>query len=90
VLVRDALSPWSMTFGTLAVAVTMISTLKVPKFRKGDGLPIPMMLLGLGLYVAFLIRPGVLTWHAWNTFNIIILITNYIFLARRREAPVEA
>ena len=37
VLVRDSLSVWVIAAGTLFVAGAMVSTLKVPKFRKGEG-----------------------------------------------------
>ena len=82
VLVRDGLSVWAIAVGTLFVAIAMVSTLKVPKFRK-DGLPVWLMVVGLALFVAFLIRPRALTWHLWNTFNLGLIAANYVVLARK-------
>ena len=82
VLVRDGLSVWAIAVGTLLVAIAMVSTLKVPKFRK-DGLPVWLMVVGLALFVAFLIRPRALTWHLWNTFNLGLIAANYVVLARK-------
>jgi CDP-diacylglycerol--serine O-phosphatidyltransferase len=83
VLVRDALSMWAIAAGTLILAGTMVSTLKVPKFRKGEGLPAWMMFLGLGFFIVFLFRRDGLTWHIWNGWNIVLIICNYILLARK-------
>jgi CDP-diacylglycerol--serine O-phosphatidyltransferase len=83
VLVRDGLSVWMMAAGTLVLAGAMISTLKVPKFRKGEGLPTWTMFVGLAAFIAFLARPMALTWHVWNGFNLILIVANYIQLARR-------
>ncbi len=82
VLVRDGLSVWAIAAGTLFVAIAMVSTLKVPKFRK-DGLPVWLMVVGLALFVAFLIRPRALTWHLWNGFNLGLIAANYAVLAKK-------
>jgi CDP-diacylglycerol---serine O-phosphatidyltransferase len=82
VLVRDSLSVWAIGAGTLFVAGAMVSTLKVPKFRKGEGLPLWMMVIGLATFIAFLARPMGLTWHIWNGWNVILIVVNYIKLAR--------
>jgi CDP-diacylglycerol--serine O-phosphatidyltransferase len=83
VLVRDALPAWAIATGTLVVAGAMVSTLKVPKFRKGEGLPSWMMYVGLAAFVAFLARPSGLTWHIWNGWNIVLIAFNYVQLSRR-------
>jgi CDP-diacylglycerol---serine O-phosphatidyltransferase len=83
VLVRDGLSTWMIAAGTLVMAGAMVSTLKVPKFRKGEGLPSWTMYLGLAAFIAFLVRPRALTWHVWNGWNIVLIVANYIQLARR-------
>ncbi|MGZ3427433.1 MAG: CDP-diacylglycerol--serine O-phosphatidyltransferase [Polyangia bacterium] len=83
VLVRDGLPVWMMAAGTLILAGAMISTVKVPKFRKGEGLPTWTMFVGLAAFIAFLVRPMALTWHVWNGFNLILLVANYVQLARR-------
>jgi CDP-diacylglycerol--serine O-phosphatidyltransferase len=84
VMVRDALPTWLVAAGTLLAAVCMVSTLKVPKFRKG-GLPTTMMWVGLSLFVIFLVRPGAVTWHAWNGWNMIMILSNYIMLWRHGD-----
>ena len=83
VLVRDGLGVWMMAAGTLALAVAMVSTLKVPKFRKGEGLPTWTMFVGLATFIAFLARPMALTWHVWNGWNVTLIVANYVQLARR-------
>jgi CDP-diacylglycerol--serine O-phosphatidyltransferase len=83
VLVRDSLSVWMIAGGTALMAAGMVSTLKVPKFRKGEGLPSWMMVVGLGSFVVFLVRPSGLTWHAWNGWNVVMIIANYVQLTRR-------
>jgi CDP-diacylglycerol--serine O-phosphatidyltransferase len=96
VMVRGALSPWLIAAGTIVIAIAMVSTLKVPKFRKGEGLPVAMMLIGLATFVAFLISPMALTWHIWNGWNIVLVVTNYLMLAKkghfkpRRERHLKA
>ena len=83
VLVRDGLSVWAMAAGTLLVAGAMVSTLKVPKFRKGEGLPQWTMFVGLATFIAFLARPMALTWHIWNGWNVLLIVANYVQLARK-------
>jgi CDP-diacylglycerol---serine O-phosphatidyltransferase len=83
VLVRNALSVWAIAAGTLVVAGGMVSTLKVPKFRKGEGLPMWTMLVGLAAFIAFLAQPRGLTWHIWNGWNILLIVANYVQLSRR-------
>jgi CDP-diacylglycerol---serine O-phosphatidyltransferase len=96
VMVRGSLSPWLIGAGTLAMAVAMVSTLKVPKFRKGEGLPSLMLFLGLATFIAFLLKPMALTWHIWNGWNIVLVVTNYVMLAKkghlksRRERHLKA
>jgi CDP-diacylglycerol--serine O-phosphatidyltransferase len=96
VMVRDGLSPWLIAGGTIGMAVAMVSTLKVPKFRKGEGLPFPMMVVGLGTFIVFLLKPMALTWHIWNGWNVVLVITNYLMLAKkghlkpRRERHLKA
>ena len=74
---------WTIAAGTLAVAGAMVSTLKVPKFRKGEGLPQWMMLLGLAAFIAFLVHPRGLTWHIWNGWNVVLIVANYVNLSRK-------
>jgi CDP-diacylglycerol--serine O-phosphatidyltransferase len=83
VMVRDALPAWGIAFGTLAMAGAMVSTVKVPKFRAGEGLPFAMLLIGLGAFIAFLAHPAAVTWHLWNGWNMVLLAANYIVLFRR-------
>jgi CDP-diacylglycerol---serine O-phosphatidyltransferase len=83
VLVRDGLGVWMMAVGTLVLAGAMVSTLKVPKFRKGEGLPTWTMFIGLASFIVFLARPMALTWHVWNGWNLTLITANYVQLARR-------
>ena len=83
VLVRDALSIWIVAGGTLVMAGAMVSTLKVPKFRRGEGLPQWTMFVGLAAFIAFLARPSALTWHIWNGWNFTLIVANYVQLARK-------
>jgi CDP-diacylglycerol--serine O-phosphatidyltransferase len=83
VLVRDSLNVWTIAAGTLIIAGAMVSTLKVPKFRKGEGLPQWTMFVGLAAFIAFLARPSGMTWHIWNGWNIVLIVANYVQLARK-------
>jgi CDP-diacylglycerol--serine O-phosphatidyltransferase len=82
VMVRDGLPVWLMALLTVVSALMMVSTLKIPKFVKG-GLPSSMLFLGMALFIAFLFQPRALTWHLWNGWNWVMLITNYVFLRRK-------
>jgi CDP-diacylglycerol--serine O-phosphatidyltransferase len=93
VMVRQMLPVWLIAAGTAGVALSMVSTLKVPKFRKG-GLPIAMLGVGLVTFVAFLARPAALTWHIWNGWNVVMIVCNYIMLRKqgqlgRRREPTQ-
>jgi CDP-diacylglycerol--serine O-phosphatidyltransferase len=83
VLVRDSLSIWAIAAGTLFVGGAMVSTLKVPKFRGSEGLPVWMMLVGLAAFIVFLFRPRALTWHIWNGWNLFLIVCNYFVLTKR-------
>jgi len=91
VIMRGAMSGWAMAGGVLLVAALMVSTVKIPKFRRG-GLPVWLMFLGLGAFIAFLARPSSLTWHLWNGFNVVMVALNYLMLRKgataRRAASV--
>jgi CDP-diacylglycerol--serine O-phosphatidyltransferase len=82
VMVRSGLPVWLIALGTVAASLFMVSTLKVPKFRKGD-LPIAMMLFGLAIFIVFLARPSAITWHLWNGWNWVLIVANYVMLWRR-------
>lgn len=82
VLVRDSLSLPIIAGGTLLLAVLMVSKLKIPKFRPG-GLPFPMLIFGIGTFIAFMWRPSALTWHIWNGWNVILVVANYVLLSKK-------
>ena len=86
VIMRGAMSDWMVAAGVVLIATLMVSTVKVPKFRRG-GLPVGLMFLGLGAFIAFLARPSSLTWHVWNTFNLVMVALNYVVLRRRAGTP---
>ncbi len=93
VMVRHSMPVWGVAAGTCWVAFCMVSTLKVPKFRRGTGLPSAMLMVGLVTFIVFLARPDAITWHVWNGWNVVMIVSNYIVLgrqghlARRREDP---
>jgi CDP-diacylglycerol--serine O-phosphatidyltransferase len=82
VLVRDALPLPLVAAATGLMAVLMVSTMKIPKFRKG-GLPFSLLLFGIGTFIWFMLRPGALTWHVWNGWNCLMVVANYVLLSRR-------
>ncbi len=84
VMVRQMLPVWMIAVGTAIVAACMVSTLKVPKFRKG-GLPFAMLLVGIGTFVLFLAHANALTWHIWNGWNVVLIVANYIMLWKQHR-----
>jgi CDP-diacylglycerol---serine O-phosphatidyltransferase len=82
VMVRAELPAWVIGAGVMLTAALMVSTLKIPKFRRG-GLPVPLMFVGLCAFIGFLAHPTALTWHLWNGFNILTVGLNYMLLSRR-------
>ena len=86
VIVREALPVWVVGAGVTVTAMLMVSTLKIPKFRRG-GLPVPLMFVGLGAFIGFLAHPTALTWHLWNGFNVFAVALNYVLLSRRGLLP---
>ncbi|HZS36026.1 MAG TPA: CDP-diacylglycerol--serine O-phosphatidyltransferase [Polyangia bacterium] len=82
VMVRASLPIWLIAGGVAAIALLMVSTLKIPKFRKGN-LPSFMLAIGIVNFAVFLVRPGAITWHVWNGWNVVMVISNYVMLARR-------
>jgi CDP-diacylglycerol--serine O-phosphatidyltransferase len=86
VMVREELPLWAIGAGVTLTAALMVSTLKIPKFRRG-GLPVPLMFVGLGAFIGFLAHPTALTWHLWNGFNVLVVGFNYLLLSRRGLLP---
>jgi len=82
VILRAALPGWLVAAGVVVIAALMVSTVKVPKFRRG-GLPVGLMFVGLAAFILFLVRPSPLTWHLWNGFNVVMVLLNYVMLRRR-------
>lgn len=82
VIMRGAISDWWVAAGVLLISALMVSTLKIPKFRRG-GLPASLMFVGLGAFIVFLARPSTLTWHIWNGYNLAMVALNYVVLRRR-------
>ncbi len=80
ILVRRELPSWLVAGGVLSMALFMVTTLKVPKFRKNAGPPIFMMVIGMIAFTVFMLRPSALTWHIWNGWNVVCVIANYMFL----------
>jgi CDP-diacylglycerol--serine O-phosphatidyltransferase len=85
VMLRGQASPWLVAICVVAVALFMVSTLKVPKLG-GQGLPGWLLLGEGGTFLVFLYRPSMLTWHIWNGWNWSLVLANYILLARKRRS----
>ena len=91
---RPAQRASRVMLGAFAVLGTVFAV--AAQFRKGEGLPFPMMVVGLATFVVFLLKPLALTWHIWNGWNIVLVITNYLMLAKkghlkpRRERHLKA
>jgi CDP-diacylglycerol--serine O-phosphatidyltransferase len=83
VMVRKSLSVGLIAFGTAFAAACMVSTIKVPKFRKGIGPPFAMLMVGMVFFIAFLWSPSALTWHLWNGWNFVMVISNYVYLTKQ-------
>lgn len=77
------LPTWLMAAGMAAMAIFMVTTLKVPKFRKNAGPPIFMMVIGIAAFTIFLVKPMALTWHIWNGWNWTLVGINYLKLTRQ-------
>jgi CDP-diacylglycerol--serine O-phosphatidyltransferase len=82
VMMRGQLPAWLVAAATGTLAVSMISTAKIPKFRKNGLLPGFILYLGLAFFLVFLARPSRLTWHVWNGWNLVAVASNYVALAR--------
>jgi len=83
ILIRDALSPWAFAGGMLFLAFSMVSTIKVPKFRKDGIVPGWMLYVGMVTFIALLYRPSLLTWNAFNGWNLVMLAANYVLLSKK-------
>jgi CDP-diacylglycerol--serine O-phosphatidyltransferase len=91
VYLRGQVTPLMVAGGTVALALFMVSTLKVPKLGR-HGLPGWLLVGELLTFVAFLYRPSMLTWHIWNGWNWLLVGINYLKLTRQGllRAPAEA
>ncbi|MFI5297174.1 MAG: CDP-diacylglycerol--serine O-phosphatidyltransferase [Polyangiales bacterium] len=88
VLVREQISKWTVLTIVVGISLTMLSTLKVPKFRKGN-LPGLLLYPVIAAFVGLLVHPSALTWHLWNGWNLALVAMNYAFLARRTAVGSE-
>ena len=90
VYLRGQVTPMMVAGCTLALALFMVSTLKVPKLGR-YGLPGWLLVGELVTFVAFLYRPSMLTWHIWNGWNWTLVGINYLKLTRQGllRAPAE-
>jgi CDP-diacylglycerol--serine O-phosphatidyltransferase len=82
VLVRDSLPVWLIAAGTVAIAVSMVSRLKIPKLRRGTTLPRMFLYIGVATFAVFLEWPSALTWHVWNGWNAFLVFAHHVVLAR--------
>jgi CDP-diacylglycerol--serine O-phosphatidyltransferase len=82
VLLRDNAAPLTVAAGVFALALFMVSTLKVPKLGR-YGLPGWLIVIEGLVFLAFLVRPSNLTWHIWNGWNWLLVAVNYVKLYRQ-------
>lgn len=82
VVVRESLPLWLIAAGTAGIALSLVSTIKVPKFCKG-GMPNVILFVGIGLFATLLWKPSALTWHVWNAWNIVFTGVNYVRLYKK-------
>lgn len=81
VMLREQASPAMVAACVIVLALLMVSTLKVPKLGR-HGLPSWLMIGEALLFLVFLYRPSMLTWHIWNGWNWLLVGVNYIMLSR--------
>jgi CDP-diacylglycerol--serine O-phosphatidyltransferase len=79
VLLRHQATPLMVAAGVGALALFMISTLKVPKLGR-HGMPGWLLVGEAVTFLAFLYRPSMLTWHIWNGWNWTLVGINYLRL----------
>lgn len=83
VVVRDSLPLWLVAAATAGIGLSLVSTLKVPKFCKAGMLPQVILFVGIGLFALLLWKPSALVWHVWNGWNLAFTAVNYVLLHRR-------
>ncbi|MBZ0114494.1 MAG: CDP-diacylglycerol--serine O-phosphatidyltransferase [Thermoanaerobaculia bacterium] len=77
-LMRDQIPPVASAVVVLLMAVSMVSTVRLPEF-KGGSIVTALLSIGLLTYTALVIWPSWTTVAVWNVWNLVI------FLAARRE-----
>ena len=82
IMVRNELPSALIAGGVFSMALCMVSSIKVPKFRKDAGPPLFMMVIGITAFTIFVVKPSALTWHIWNGWNVVCIVANYVFLSK--------
>ena len=86
VVMRERLAPWVAGLIVLALAVLMVSRLRLPELRGNDLVGV-LMLIGIGTYFSVLLRPSWATVALWNGWNVVILATAAV-IGRRSGTEV--
>lgn len=91
VLMRDRIDAWSGAAVIVAMALLMVSRVRLPQLR-GSTLVTWMLLVGIINYLVVVARPGWPTVGWWNLWNALILAAAWLSerAARRRPPAIEA
>lgn len=83
-LMRDDVAPWAAVLVAMAMAVLMVSHVRLPNL-KGRNVVTLMLLVGIGNYLMVVFNPswGAIIW--WNVWNVCILVV----AAARERRPQE-
>jgi CDP-diacylglycerol--serine O-phosphatidyltransferase len=82
VFLRGEATPLMVAGCVVALALFMVSTLKVPKLGK-NAMPGWLIIVEGLLFLGFLYRPSMLTWHIWNGWNWLLVGINYLRLHKQ-------
>jgi CDP-diacylglycerol--serine O-phosphatidyltransferase len=82
VLLKGQATPLVVAAGVVATALFMVSTMKVPKLGKA-AMPGWLIIVEGALFLVFLYRPSMLTWHIWNGWNWLLVAINYFRLHKQ-------
>ena len=86
-LMRDEMSPGAVGALAVTMALLMVSTVRLPQM-KGNNLVSWMLLVGIGNYLAVVVRPGWPTVAWWNVWNALIILVAWQGERRRAREQV--
>lgn len=88
-LMRDRMPAEAAAAVVLAMALLMVSRLRLPQMQRGGLVPW-LLLVGVGNYLAVVARPGWPTVVWWNLWNVVILLAARAEERRARPARLPA